>query len=81
MVHLVQMRHKKNWYFSLRKNDLNDFNDLMLPYFSGCKNKIAKQKTNPAAPKMKLSMTLFDSLFGKELNDITKNPISDAAGS
>ena len=53
----------------------------MLPYFSGCKKKIVKQKTNPTAPKMKLFMTLFDSLFEKELNDITKNPISDAAGS
>ena len=75
------MRHKKNWYFSLPKNDLNDFNDLMLPYFWGCKNKIVKQKTNPTAPKMKLFMTLFDGLFGKELNKITKNPISDAAES
>ena len=29
---------------------------------------------------MKLFMTLVDSLFGKQLNNIRKNPISDAAG-
>ena len=29
---------------------------------------------------MKLFVTLADSLFGKQLNNVTKNPISDAAG-
>ena len=29
---------------------------------------------------MKLFMTLVESLFGKQLNNITKNPISDAVG-
>ena len=29
---------------------------------------------------MKLFMTLGDGLFGKQLNNITKIPISDAAG-
>ena len=74
---------KKNWNFSRRTNDLNDlndFNDLLLPYFSGCKNKRIKQKTNPTTSKMKLFMTLVGGLFGKQLNNITKNPISDAAG-
>ena len=60
-------------------NYSNDFKDLLLPYFSGCKNRI-KQKTSPAASKMKLFMTLIDGLFGEQLNNITKNPISDAAG-
>ena len=64
---------KINWNFSHRKNDLNDFNDLLLLYFSGCKN-------NPTASKMKLFMTLVDGLFGKQLNNITKNPILDAIG-
>ena len=65
---------KKNWIFHI---DFNDFHDLLLPYFSGCKNKKIKQKTNPAASKMKPFMTLVDDLFGKQLNNITKNPISD----
>ena len=55
---------------------LNDFNDLLLPYFSGCKNKKINQKTNPAASKMKVIMTLAEGLFQK-LNNITKNSISD----
>ena len=29
---------------------------------------------------MKLFMTLLDDLFKEQLNNITKNPISDAAG-
>ena len=29
---------------------------------------------------MKLFMTLVDALFRKQLNNITMNPISDAAG-
>ena len=57
--------------------DLNGFHNLLLPYYSGCKNKRIKQKTNPAASKMKPFMTLVDTLFGKQLNNITKNPISD----
>ena len=71
---------KINWNFSHRKNDLNDFNDLLLLYFSGCKNKRIKQYTYPTASKMKLFMTLVDGLFGKQLNNITKNPILDAVG-
>ena len=63
----------KNWNFPRQKNDFNDFNDLRLPYFSSCKNKRIKQKTNPTASKMKLFMTLVDGLFGKQLNNITKN--------
>ena len=51
-----------------------------MPYFSGCKNKRIKQKTNPAASMMKLFMTLVDGLFGKQLSNITKNPITDAIG-
>ena len=51
--------------------------DLLLPYFSGCKNKRIKQKTNPGSSKMKPFITLVDGLFGKQLNSITKNPISD----
>ena len=62
---------KKNRIFHI---DFNDFHDLLLPYFSGCKNKKIKQKTNPAASKMKPFMTLVDDLFGKQLNNITKNP-------
>ena len=50
---------------------------LLLPYFSGFKNKRIKQKTNPAASKMKLFVTLIDDLFQKQLNNIKKNPISD----
>ena len=65
---------KKNWNFSRRKNDLNNFNDLLLLYFSGCNNERIKQKTNPTASKMKLFMTLVDGLFWKQLNNITKNP-------
>ena len=38
---------KRNWNVSRRKNDLNDFNDLLLPYFLGCKNIRIKQKANP----------------------------------
>ena len=30
---------KKNWNFSRRKNHLNHFNDLLLPFFPGCENK------------------------------------------
>ena len=71
---------KRNWNFSRRKNDLNDFNDLLLPYFSGCKDKRIKQKMNPTASKMKFFITLVDGLFGGQLNNITKNPVSDAAG-
>ena len=71
---------KKKLKFSRRTNDLNDFNDLLLPYFSGCKNKRIKQKTNPTVSKMKLFMKLGNGLLGKQLNNITKNPISDAAG-
>ena len=44
--------------------DLNDFHNLLLPYFSGRKNKTIKHKTNPAASNMKLFMTLVDGLFG-----------------
>ena len=65
---------KKIGNASGRKNDLNDFNDLLLLYFSGCKNKRIKQKPNPTASKMKLFMTLVDGLFWKQLNNITKNP-------
>ena len=54
--------------------DLKDFYNLLLPYFSGCTNKRMKQKTNPAASKMKPFMTSVDGLFGKQLNNITKNP-------
>ena len=57
--------------------DLNGFHNLLLPYFSGCKNKRIKQKTNSAASKMKPFMTLVDAFFGKQLKIITKNPISD----
>ena len=71
---------KKNWNFSRRKNDLNNFNDLLLPYFSGCKSERIKQKMNPTSSRMKLFLVLDDGLFGKQLNNITKNPISDAAG-
>ena len=52
------------------------FNDLLLPYFSGCKNRRIKQKTNPAASTMKVFTTLVEGLCGK-LNNITENPISD----
>ena len=34
---------------------------------------------NPTASKMKLFMILIDDLIGKQLNNIIKNPISDAA--
>ena len=64
---------KKNGIFHV---DLNDFNDLLLSYFSVCKNKRIKQKTNLAASKMKVFMILVDGLFGK-LNNVTKNHISD----
>ena len=64
---------KRNLNFSRRKNDLNDFNDLLLPYFSSCKDKRIKQETNSTASKMKLFMTLVNGLFGKQLNNITKN--------
>ena len=67
---LVQTRHQKKWNFSRR------FNDLLLSYFSVCKNKRIKQKTNLAASKMKVFMILVDGLFGK-LNNVTKNHISD----
>ena len=53
---------------------------LLLPNFSGCKNNKIKQKTNPAASKMKLFVTSVDGLFGKQLNNIKKNLISDIAG-
>ena len=66
--------------FSGWKNNLNDFNNLLLPYFSGCKNKRIKQKTNPTASKTKVFITLVDNLFRKQWNNITKNPISYAAG-
>ena len=39
-----------------------------------------QQKTNTTASRMKFFPTLADGLFGKQLNNITKNPISDAAG-
>ena len=65
---------KKDGVFHI---DLNDSCDLLLPYYSGCKNKGIKQKTNPAASEMKSFMTLVDGLFGKELNNITKKHISD----
>ena len=55
---LVQARHSKNGIFHV---DLNDFNDLLLPYFSSCKNKRIKQKANPAASKMKLMAYLRSS--------------------
>ena len=64
----------KNGIFQV---DLNDFHDLLLPYFSGGKKKRIKQKTNPTASKMQSFMTLVDGLFGKQLNNITKNPILD----
>ena len=65
---------KKSGIFDV---DLNDFHDLLLPYFLGCKNIIIKQKTNPAASRMKSFVTIVDGLFGKQLSNITKSPISD----
>ena len=61
---------------ALLRTHLNDFNDLLLPYFQVVR---IKQKTNPKASKINLFMILVDSLFGKHLNK-TKNPISDVAG-
>ena len=61
LVYSSGLFRSKNWNFPRQKNDFNDFNDLLLPYFSSCKNKRIKQKTNPTASKMKLFMTLVDS--------------------
>ena len=71
---------KKNWNFSRQKNNLNDFINLLLFSFPVSKNKRIKQKTNLTVSKMKYFMTLVDGFFGKQLNNITENPISDAAG-
>ena len=72
---------KRNSNFSRRINDGKErMRPLLLPNFSGCKNNKIKQKTNPAAPKMKLFVTSVDGLLGKQLNNIKKNLISDIAG-
>ena len=45
---------KRNWKFSHLKNDgKGRMRSLLLPYFSDCKNRRIKQKTNLAASKMK----------------------------
>ena len=68
---------KKNWNFSRRKDDLND---LLLPYLSGCKNKRITQTMNLTASKMKLFMTLIDSLFGKQLIILQRTPFQMLQG-
>ena len=80
MVYLIQTRHLEKLNFLRRKNDSNSFSDLLLSSFSGCKKKRIKQKTNLTGSKMKPFMTLVDGVFEKQLNNIRKNPISDAAG-
>ena len=47
---------KKIGIFHVESTILNDFTNLLLPYFQVVRTKV-------------------DSLFGKQLNNITKNPI------
>ena len=64
---------KKKFYTSIE----TIFTTYCCPIFQVVRTKELNKKANPTASKMKHFMTLVDGLFGKQLNNVTKNPISD----
>ena len=72
---------KRNWKFSHLKNDgKGRMRSLLLPYFSDCKNRRITKKRISQHLRWSFFVALVDSLFGKQLNNITKKPISDVEG-
>ena len=71
---MVQTRH---WKKEFATSIYTIFTIYCCPIFQVVRTKELNKKPNPAASKMKPFVTLVDGLFGKQLNNITKNPISD----
>ena len=65
----------KNWNFSCRKNDLNDFTDLLLPYFHVVRTKELNKKQILKHLSEAFYDVIVDGLFGKQLHNIKKNLI------